>query len=225
MSIRSGSATGSVAAQPWSAVARAAHRAGIRLQERYSNPALTLLSQTRRIALHVRESISVLVVVAALSAAAARASVVPAWSYVPAAVRGQLAAKGDGTLYLPARTPAFYRYRAGAKGAGGVISVPFTNRVRVHAGLWRWTAQTFLWRVQPATPSIDCQTWRTNERTLQLSGNKVYSGESAIGGSIAWRCVVDRKGRTLILSSSTVRAGQGVAMGVAVASALDVASR
>jgi hypothetical protein len=167
----------------------------------------------------------VVFVVATLAAGTAGAAVVPSWSYLPEVVRAHLAAGGDGTLYLPARTPEFYRYRAGAKVTKGIVSVPFTNRVRVRAGVWKWTAQTFLWRVQPSTRATDCLTWQTNEKTLQLSGNKVYSGQSAAGGSIAWRCVTDRKGRALILSSATVRVGEGAAMGVVVASALDVSRR
>jgi hypothetical protein len=169
--------------------------------------------------------VCVLAAAAAVSATVAGAGFVPAWSYLPVTVRAHLAAGGDGALFLPARTPDFYRYRAGAKVAAGVVSVPFTNRVRVRAGVWTWTAQTFLWQVHPSTHTIDCRTWQTNEKTLQLSGNKVYSGQSAVGGSIAWRCVTDREGRALILSSTSVRAAQGVAMGVVVASALDVSHR
>ena len=176
----------------------------------------------------MRKRLGAAILVTACAGAAATVAgggFTPAWSYLPATVRAQLAAASGGTLYLPARTPLFYRYRSGAKVAAGVLSVPFTNRVRVHQGLWKWTSHTLLWRVQPLPASADCNTWRTNTKTLQLSGNRVYSGSTPTQGSIAWRCVTDRTGRTLVLSSSTVTAGDQVGMGVVVASGLDVSRR
>ena len=170
----------------------------------------------------------VAVVVAALAGVAAGgagAGFVPAWSYIPSAVRAQLAGASGGTLYLPARAPLFYRYRSGAKVAAGVLSVPFTSRVRVRQGLWRWTAKTFVWNVRRVPASTDCSAWRTNEKTLQLDGNRVYSGATPTQGSIAWRCVTDRRGRNLVLSASSATAGSGVGMGIVVASGLDVSRR
>ena len=170
----------------------------------------------------------VAVVVAAfagLAATVAGAGFIPAWSYIPTAVRAQLAGTSGGTLYLPARTPLFYRYRSGAQVTAGVLSVPFTNRVRVREGLWKWTAKTFLWQVRSVPGSTECSTWRTNEQTLQLDGNRVYSGPAPSQGSIAWRCVIDRTGRQLVLSASTATAGGGVGMGIVVASGLDVSRR
>ena len=158
----------------------------------------------------MKQRVCVTIVVAAcagVAAATAGAAFVPAWSY------------------LPARTPLFYRYRSGAKVTAGVLSVPFTNRVRIHEGLWKWTAQTFLWHVQRLPKATDCSSWRTNTKTLQLSGNRVYSTTTPASGSLAWRCVTDRTGRTLVLSSSTAIAGDQVGMGEVVASGLDVSRR
>lgn len=162
---------------------------------------------------------------AGAGATGAGAGFIPAWSYLPPALRAQLAGASGGTLYLPARTPLFYRYRSGAKVAAGVLSVPFTNRVRVRRGLWRWTAKTFLWQVRSLPRSTACSAWRANENTLQLDGNRVYSGATPSQGSIAWRCVTDRTGRNLVLSASSVTTGAGVGMGIVVASGLDVSRR
>ena len=176
----------------------------------------------------MKARVGVAVIVAALAGIAttsAGAGFIPAWSYLPATVRAQLASASGGTLYLPARAPLFYRYRSGAKVTAGVLSVPFTNRVRVREGLWRWTGATFVWQVHSVPGSTDCSTWRTNDKTLQLDGNRVYSGATPSQGSIAWRCVTDRRGRTLVLSASTSTAGGGVGMGLVVASGLDVSRR
>lgn len=152
----------------------------------------------------------------------ARAGFVPAWSYVPAPVRAQLAAASGGTLYLPARVPLFYRYRSGARVSGGTLSVPFTNRVRVRQGVWRWTAQTFLWQVRALPAAADCVDWLQNEKTMQVGGNKVYT--STASGAVAWRCVTDRNGRTLVLSATQTGANAAPPATV-VASALDVSRR
>lgn len=160
--------------------------------------------------------------VAAAAVATARAGFVPAWSYLPASLRADLAQKAGGSLYLPARVPLFYRYRSGAAFAGGTLTVPFTNRVRVREGVWRWTRQTFTWQVQPLTGTTDCSTWKVNEKTMQVGGNKVYT--STAGGAVAWRCVTDPRGRTLVLSARQSGPGAG-APAIAVASGLDVASR
>jgi hypothetical protein len=151
-----------------------------------------------------------------------RAGFTPAWSYLSPQLRMQLAAKEGGTLYLPARTALFYRYRSGAKVAGGALSVPFTNRVRVRHGVWRWTAQTFLWQVRPLSSSTSCTSWKPVDQTLQLSGNKVYWSDAA---GTAWRCVAAAGGRTVVLSASASRALGAVGLGEVVASGLDVSRR
>jgi hypothetical protein len=138
----------------------------------------------------------------------------PAWSYVPAPLRAQLAARQGGALYLPARTPSFYRYRSGAAVRNGVLEVTFTNRVRVRQGLWRWTRQTFLWRVLPIAAGFDCKAGA--EKTLQMSGNKVYSA-----GDRAWRCVGRRELEAIDASGRLPDVG----LGYVVASGLDVAGR
>jgi hypothetical protein len=153
------------------------------------------------------------------SAASAGAGFTPAWSYVPAPLRAQLAQKSGGSLYLPARTPSFYRYRSGATVVNGKLTVPFSNRVRVSAGVWRWTKQTFLWHTAPFAG--DCASWDALDKTLQLSGNKVYS--SSTTGTV-WRCVRDRRGRQIVLSATAPTPGR-LGPGVAVASALDVSGR
>jgi hypothetical protein len=160
--------------------------------------------------------------VAALGGAVARAGFTPAWSYLPAPLRAQLAAKMGGSLYLPARTPLFYRYRSGATVANGTLTVPFTNRVRVSAGVWRWTAATFNWKVQPLPAGTDCVDWQTKDKTLQLTGNKVYW--SAETGT-AWRCVVDRSKHTFVLSATNGAKLPDAGLGSVVASGLDVSAR
>jgi hypothetical protein len=145
----------------------------------------------------------------------------PAWSYVPAPERAQLAKEQGGVLYLPARTPSFYRYRSGAKAQGGFLNVPFRNRVRVRKGLWRWTNQTFTWQVGPFPKSKDCKTFADATQTLQMGGNKVYAASDE-----AWRCVVDKHGtRHVLLAFDASRRLPPVALGRAVASGLDVAGR
>jgi hypothetical protein len=163
-----------------------------------------------------------LVVLASGAAEAGRAGFIPAWSYVPAPLRARLATSAGGSLFLPARTPLFYRYRSGAKVVNGTLTVRFTNRVRVRQGLWRWTNQTFLWRAQPVGRPAACSSWKSPDKTLQLSGNKVYW--SAADGT-AWRCVTDSRGRTLALSATAVGAPGNVGLGTVVASGLDVSNR
>jgi ribosomal protein L35AE/L33A len=154
----------------------------------------------------------------------AAARITPAWSYVPAKVRAQLAAQSGGVLYLPARTPLFYRYRSGAKVVNGKLSVPFTNRVRIRQGLWRWTKQSFLWQVLPLPASATCTTWAKPEKTYQYAGNKVYFANDASGGK-TWRCVTDRRGRRLVLVASHAPQFAGRPILQPVASGLDVARR
>jgi hypothetical protein len=151
----------------------------------------------------------------------ARAGFTPAWSYVPAALRAQLAVKSGGVLFLPARTPDFYRYRSGASVTNGKLSVTFTNRVRVRAGVWRWTKKTFVWNVQ-RYPGGACTAFAPPDKTLQLSGNKVYW--SAASG-VAWRCVEDARGRSFVMSASSTAGLGGAGLASVVASGLDVSRR
>ena len=155
-----------------------------------------------------------------LTAGAARAGFTPAWSYVPANLRAKLAAQSGGELFLPARTPGFYRYRSGARVANGELAVTFTNRVRIRAGVWQWTKKTFVWNAQRY--SGDCTAFATPDKTLQLSGNKVYWSAST---GVAWRCVQDLRGWTYVLSASSATPfGEGGLASV-VASGLDVSRR
>jgi hypothetical protein len=163
-----------------------------------------------------------LIVLAATVAASARAGFTPAWSYLPASLRTRLATQSGGSLFLPARTPLFYRYRSGARVAAGTLTVPFTNRVRVRQGVWRWTSQTFNWKVQPLPAGEDCTAWKPVDKTLQVSGNNVYW--SATAGT-SWRCATDRAGRTFVLSASASGAPGDVGLATTVASGLDVSSR
>jgi hypothetical protein len=158
------------------------------------------------------------------SAGVAAATITPAWSYVPSKVRAQLAAQGGGVLYLPARTPLFYRYRSGAKVVDGKLSVTFTNRVRIRQGLWRWTKQTFLWQVLPLPASVTCTTWANPDKTYQFAGNKVYFANDAAGGK-TWRCVKDKRGRQRVLVASHASQFAGQPILPPVASGLDVARR
>ena len=148
-------------------------------------------------------------------AAALAVTFTPAWSYVPAGVRAELAKESGGTLYLPARSVGFYRYRSGAAVHRGVLTAEFRDRVRIRAGLWKWTKKTFVWQVRPYK-GADCRAWGNAEKTLQMGGNKVYSAPN-----LAWRCV---KGHVLAASDDSGRLPD-VALGRVVASGLDVARR
>ncbi len=161
--------------------------------------------------------------VAGSSATVARSAFTPAWSYLPAVVRAHLATQQGGTLILPARTPLFYRYRGGAKVANGVLSVPFTNRVRIRKGLWRWTKQTFLWQVRRLPAGKTCDQWATRTQTFQVDGNKVFGGVGS-GGAVAWRCVTNAHG-TYVLSASNGGKLPTVGLAIVVASGLDVSHR
>jgi len=165
-----------------------------------------------------------LCIVAATTGGVARAGFVPAWSYIPASLRAQLAAESGGSLYLPARTPLSYRYRSGAAVTKGKLSVTFTNRVRIRQGLWRWTNPSFVWNVQPLPASTLCASWLPKDKTLQVDGNKVYWSASGKGGT-AWRCVTDKRGRSLVLSASSTGNLGDVGLAIVVASGLDVSTR
>jgi hypothetical protein len=123
-------------------------------------------------------------------------------------------------LFLPARTPGFYRYRSGAAVSNGQLSVTFTNRVRIRAGLWQWTKKTLVWHAQRY--SGDCRAFATLDKTLQLSGNKVFW--SAATG-VAWRCVKDTSGRSYVLSATSTTGLGDVGLASTVASGLDVSRR
>ncbi len=158
-------------------------------------------------------------VVSMVVAGAAAATFTPAWTYVPPVLRTQLAAR-SGTLYLPARTPLFYRYRAGATLSGGILSVRFTNRVRVRQGVWRWTNKSFVWQVRPFARTAECASWAGVQKTIEMAGNKVYWSNGA-----AWRCVTDRRGRAHVLAALHGGALPDTALAMVVASGLDVAGR
>jgi hypothetical protein len=139
----------------------------------------------------------------------------PAWSYMPPSLRASLARQEGGTLYLPARTPLFYRYRSGAAVRSGILTVQFRDRLRIRAGAWKWTSKTFEWQVRPYTGS-HCRAWGNAEKTLQMGGNKVYWAPN-----VAWRCV---KGHVLAAIDSSGRLPDA-ALGEVAASGLDVAGR
>jgi hypothetical protein len=151
--------------------------------------------------------------VALVVASSAQAGFTPAWSYLPTSLRSQLASQQGGTLYLPARTPLFYRYRSGARVVNGTLTVPFTNRVRVRQGVWKWTKQTFTWEV--ARYGKACTAYASVAKTLQVDGNKVYSD----GNGTTWRCV---PGHVLRASGGAL---PDVGLATVVASGLDVAKR
>ena len=162
-------------------------------------------------------------VAAAACAGAAQAVFTPAWSYVPKPVRAHLAKQLGGSLFLPARTPLFYRYRSGAHVSNGVLSVTFTNRVRVHQGLWRWTKKIFVWQMRKLPLGKTCATWATPTQTFQVSGNKVFGSDSA-SPAIAWRCVTNAHG-TYVLSATLGGKFPAVGLAYVVASGLDVSRR
>jgi hypothetical protein len=169
---------------------------------------------------HPRALAVLFVLSLALAGGSARAGFIPAWSYVPASVRAHLAAQSGGVLFLPARTPAFYRYRSGAAVSNGKLTVTFTNRVRIRAGLWQWTKKTLVWHAQRYTG--DCTAFAARDKSFQLSGNKVYWSAAA---GVAWRCAKDSRGRTFALSASSTSGLGDVGLASAVASGLDVSHR
>ena len=168
----------------------------------------------------MRRALVAVVLLLAVAAGTASAGFTPAWSYVPAPLRAHLAAESGGVLFLPARTPDFYRYRSGAAVANGNLRVTFTNRVRIRAGVWQWTKKTFVWtsRRYPG----DCTTFATLDKTLQLSGNKVYWSASA---GVAWRCAADARGRQYVLSATSATGLGAGGLASAVASGLDVSRK
>ena len=160
------------------------------------------------------------VIVAVTATGNASAAFVPAWSYLSPALRAHLAAQSGGTLFLPARTPYGYRYRAGATFASGVLTVPFTRRVRISQGVYRWTKDSFVWQARRHAGT--CTTWAPLGKTLQVDGNKVYWSSAS---DVTWRCVTDRLGRHLVLSAYGKTAFAGVPLATVVASGLDVSRR
>jgi hypothetical protein len=169
---------------------------------------------------HRRALVAVSLLTFALAGGAARAGFTPAWSYLPSALRTNLAVQSGGVLYLPSRTPDFYRYRSGAAVANGKLSVTFTNRVRIRAGLWLWTKKTFVWHAQRY--SSDCTAFATPDKTLQLSGNKVYWSADT---GVAWRCVKDARGRSYVMSATSTTTLGDAGLAATVASGLDVSHR
>jgi len=170
--------------------------------------------------IHRRAPIVVVAVLLAVAAGTARAGFTPAWSYLPAPLRAHLAAESGGVLFLPARTPAFYRYRSGATVTSGELNVTFTNRVRIRAGVWQWTKKTFVWHARRYAGA--CTAFAPVDRTLQLSGNKVYW--SSVTG-VAWRCATDARGRSYVLSASSTSPLGDAGLASVVASGLDVSRR
>jgi hypothetical protein len=98
---------------------------------------------------------------------------------------------------------------------GGILTVEFRDRVRIRAGVWRWTSKIFRWQVRPYK-GADCRAWGDAQKTLQMGGNKVYWAPS-----VAWRCV---KGHVLAAIDDSGRLPD-VALGQVAASGLDVARR
>jgi hypothetical protein len=170
----------------------------------------------------MRLAVALFAVVACIAATAAQAVFTPAWSYVPPRLRAALAAESGGVLYLPARTPSFYRYRSGAAAGGGVLRVRFWNRVRIRHGVWRWTKQSFLWQTRRLPAGVACADWGTSQQTFQVSGNKVFGNPTS---GRAWRCVTDRRGRTRVLVASEGGRLPVVALAIVVSSGLDVSGR
>jgi hypothetical protein len=148
-----------------------------------------------------------------LAAVVAASAFTPAWSYVPSPLRARLAAQEGGTLYLPAKTPLFYRYRSGASVIKRVLYVRFVDRVRVRKNVWRWTGKSFLWEVRPLARGARCPSGA--EKTYQLRGNRVFAASGT-----AWRCV---RGHVLLATDGGTL--PDVALATAVASGLDVSPR
>ena len=143
---------------------------------------------------------------------------------LPPGLHPRTARKAARRKPVPARPhAALYRYRSGAKVANGVLSVPFTNRVRIRKGLWRWTGQSFVWQVRKLPAGKTCDQWATRTQTFQVDGNKVF-GAVTPTGAVAWRCVTNGNG-TYVLSASNGGKLAAVGLAIVVASGLDVSHR
>lgn len=164
-------------------------------------------------------AVAVSLVALALAAGTADAGFTPAWSYLSPALRASLAKQAGGTLYLPARSGSGYRYRSGAKVVNGVLTVPFTQRVRIRQGVFQWTKLNYVWQTQPLPAGTACIDWAPKVKTLQVGGNKVYLSSAGV----TWRCVTTRTGQQLVLSAS--QAGNLSGLATIVASGLDVSGR
>jgi hypothetical protein len=166
---------------------------------------------------------AVSVTVLALAAGTADAGFTPAWSYLSPTLRTHLAQQLGGTLYLPARSATGFRYRTGARVANGVLTVPFTQRVRIREGVYRWTSNGYVWQTRALPAGTACTDWLPRDATYQVGGNKVYWSRAK---GVAWRCVTTKSGNQLVLSaSSPVGTPSGVGSAIVVASGLDVAGR
>jgi hypothetical protein len=164
---------------------------------------------------------AVSLVALALAAGTADAGFTPAWSYLSPALRTSLAKQAGGTLYLPARSGTGYRYRSGAKVVNGVLSVPFTQRVRIRQGVYQWTKLNYLWQTQPLPSGTACVDWAPKLKTLQVGGNKVYWSSTGV----TWRCVTTGTGEQLVLSASRTGNPADSDLATIVASGLDVSGR
>lgn len=163
------------------------------------------------------------VVVLALAASTATAGFTPAWTYLSPPLRSSLAKQLGGPLYLPARSGTGYRYRSGAKVVNGVLTVPFTQRVRIRQGVYQWTKQQYVWQTQPLPAGTSCIDWAPKDKTYQVGGNKVYWSST---DNVAWRCVTTKTGKQVVLSiSSPGNKYAGVGLAIIVASGLDVSGR
>ena len=167
--------------------------------------------------------LSVCAVAAAVAGGTARAGFTPAWSYLPAPFARSSRRERRQPL-PPGQDAQLLSLPRGCGGAGRKLTVTFTNRVRIRQGLWRWTSQTLRWQVQPLGAGKACTAWAPLDKTLQVDGNKVFSS-SAIDGGKAWRCVVDKRGRTMVLSASAGGRLGDVGSAIVVASGLDVSGR
>jgi hypothetical protein len=163
------------------------------------------------------------VAVLALAASTASAGFTPAWTYLSPALRASLAKQLGGTLYLPARAGTGYRYRSGAKVTNGVLTVPFTQRVRIRQGVYQWTKQSYVWRTQPLHAGTACVDWAPKDKTYQVGGNKVYWSST---NAVTWRCVTTKSGKHLVLSASAPGSKYAsVGLATIVGSGLDVSGR
>ena len=111
------------------------------------------------------------------------------------------AREATGRKPVPARPDAaLLPLPGGAQVTNGVLSVPFTNRVRIRKGLWRWTGQSFIWQVRKLPAGKTCDQWATRTQTFQVDGNKVFGGDRPDGrGRVAVRHQRARHVRSLRL--------------------------
>ena len=140
-------------------------------------------------------------VAAGAFAGVARSLFTPAWSYLPAATRAQLAKQQGGSLFLPARTPLFYRYRSGAQGRERCAERSLHEpRSHPEGPLALDRTELRLAGAQAAGRARRATSGPRGRRRSRSTATR-SSVRDRPTGAVAWRCVTNAHG-TYVLSAS-----------------------